>query len=148
MDNDSAPGGKKPQQALRVLVVDDSPDITEGWKLLLSMAGYQVATAADGIEALRMVDEHKPHAVLCDLKMPRLDGYGVARKLLERGKEKPVLFALTAHGSDDDRRRCFEAGFDGHFMKPVDAAMMIKLLKDVSAQWGAVASGDTTDETA
>jgi CheY-like chemotaxis protein len=126
-------GMKLPSQQLRVLVVDDCADSTASWKLLLSLSGYQVATASDGLEALVMADKHDPHIILSDLTMPRLDGYGVARTLRERGKST-VLFALTAYGSDDVRQRCQQAGFDGHFTKPVDVETILKLLEEVSVQ--------------
>jgi CheY-like chemotaxis protein len=147
MGTTSATDGKAlpPQQPLRVLVVDDCPDMTASWEMLLSMAGHQVATASDGLEALEMVDKHDPHVILCDLMMPRLDGFGVARKLRERGKST-VLYALTAYGTDDVRQRCLEAGFDGHFTKPVDVETILKLLEDVSIQ--RVAFADATDQTA
>jgi CheY-like chemotaxis protein len=134
MDSNPATDGKglPPQQSLLVLVVDDCADSTASWKLLLSLWGHQVVTASDGQEALEMVDTHDPHIILCDLTMPRLDGFGVARKLRERGKAAPLLFALTAYGSDEARQRCVEAGFDGYFTKPVDAGIILKLLEEVS----------------
>jgi CheY-like chemotaxis protein len=108
--------------------------------------GHQVATASDGQEALEVVDTHDPHLILCDLTMPRLDGFGVAKKLRERGKAAPLLFALTAYGSDEVRQRCLEAGFDGYFTKPVDAGIILKLLEEVSIR--RVASADATDQSA
>jgi CheY-like chemotaxis protein len=136
MDSNPATDGKglPPQQPLRVLVVDDCADSTASWKLLLSLWGHQVATASDGQEALEMVDTHDPHIILCDLTMPRLDGLGVARKLQERDKAAPLLFALTAYGSEDVLQRCLEAGFDGHFTKPVDVETILKMLEEVSVQ--------------
>jgi CheY-like chemotaxis protein len=133
MNTDSTSVGLPPQQAFRVLVVDDCADIAASWQMILEMAGYEVAAAHDGLEALVLIDRHDPHIILCDLMMPRLDGYGVAKKLQERSKPKPFLVAITAHGSDEDRRRCFRAGFDRHFTKPVDAATILELLGDVLA---------------
>jgi CheY-like chemotaxis protein len=118
---------------LRVLVVDDQADSVASWALLLRMRGHEVAVAGDGVEALAVAAAHRPHVVLCDIVMPRLDGYGVARKLREGGKDRPFLVALTARSSDEDRQRCREAGFDRHLVKPADPDEVVQLLKGLAS---------------
>jgi CheY-like chemotaxis protein len=134
MRTNSDVGGKGlPQQpALRVLVVDDCADIVESWRMLLSMAGYEVLTAADGAEALLLVDKYDPQVILSDIAMPRLDGFGLARRLQERGEPRPFLVAMTAYGFQADRQRYFEAGFNRCFTKPVDVTAILALLQEVS----------------
>jgi CheY-like chemotaxis protein len=132
MDTNSASVRMPAQQALRALVVDDCAAIATSWQMILQRAGHEVAVAHDGLEALVLVDRHDPHIVLSDIAMPRLDGYGVATKLQERSRPKPFLIAMTAHATDEDRRRCLDAGFDRHFAKPADPAAILKLLEEVS----------------
>jgi CheY-like chemotaxis protein len=123
-----------PRPALRVLVVDDQPDTVDAWAMLLRLHGHAVAVALDGLEALAIADAHGPHVVLCDITMPRLDGYGVASKLRQKGPARPFLVAVTAHCSDEDRRRCLEAGFDRHLTKPAEPAEVVQLLKDLASR--------------
>src|SRR5436190_9924793 len=98
-----------------VLVVDDDPYILEALSLLLELEGYPVATAADGIEALRAVDRVHPSVVLLDMQMPRLDGLGFAQQL-QRRPEKPKVLVMTA--ARDARRWAEEICADGYLPKP------------------------------
>jgi CheY-like chemotaxis protein len=118
---------------LRVLVVDDHEDVADTWAMLLRMHGFDVAVALDGVEALVVAEARRPHVILCDIRMPRLDGYGVAKELCEKGKDRPFLVAVTAHGSDEDRRRSHEAGFDRHFVKPADPDEIVLLLQRLAS---------------
>jgi len=116
-------------RAVRVLVVNDSPDNVASMALLLRLYGHEVDGALGGAAALRAAQAQQPDAVLLDLSMPGMDGYQVARKLRAMFRDKPVLLvALTAHGFEEDRRRCEEAGFDRHLVKPVDPAQLAALL--------------------
>jgi CheY-like chemotaxis protein len=95
------------------------------------MMGYDVRTAADGVEALEVAAAFRPEVVLLDLGLPRLSGYEVAQRL--RGLEGcagAFLVALTGWGQDQDRRRSREAGFDRHLVKPVDPDALDALLRE------------------
>lgn len=83
--------------------------------------GAKVEVAADGREALACAGWFRPDLVLCDLRMPVLDGYGFIERIRAdpRLSRTPVL-AVTALGADADFRRTFDAGFNGHLVKPVD----------------------------
>jgi len=106
---------------LRVLVVDDCPDTTESLRILLSLWGYQVRIACDGLSALEAAAAFRPHALVLDIAIPRPNGYEVARQVrLMPGLEEVLLIATTGYGSEQDRRNALEAGFDCHFTKPVD----------------------------
>ena len=123
---DGVPGGKgegqtRPRQAQRVLVVEDNRDAADSLRLLLGLYGYVVAVAYSGHDGVRAAQQCRPDVVLCDIGLPGLDGYGVARKL--RGNPATAqarLIAVTAYGRDEDRRRSHEAGFEQHLVKPVD----------------------------
>jgi PAS domain S-box-containing protein len=128
----SAPA-PEPTQAgrLRVLVVDDNPDSTESLAALLKTLGHEVETAADGIEACEVGERFRPDVILLDLRMPRLDGYGAARRI--RGAPwgaGVVLVAQTGWGRESDRRRAEEAGFDFHLTKPVNFDALRRILDD------------------
>jgi two-component system, sensor histidine kinase len=105
----------------RVLVVDDNPDATETLQSLLESLGATVAAADSGREALGLFTTFAPDAVLLDIGMPGMDGYEVARRIraLPSG-HSTQLIALTGWGQQDDIRRCMDAGFDHHMVKPLD----------------------------
>jgi two-component system CheB/CheR fusion protein len=105
----------------RVLVVDDNVDAAQSLGMLLKLSGQDVVIAHDGMAALERAIEHRPQLVLLDIGMPGMDGYEVCRRLRdERVTEKVVVVALTGWGQEEDRVRSLQAGFDYHFVKPVD----------------------------
>ena len=113
----------------RVLVVDDNQDATETLQTLLETLGARVAAAGNGREALVQFERFEPDAVLLDIGMPGMDGYEVARRIraLPRGATTPLI-ALTGWGQQDDIRRCFEAGFDHHLVKPLDVDRLLEIV--------------------
>jgi CheY-like chemotaxis protein len=126
-------GVAAPAPARRVLVVDDNEAAAELLGRAVRMLGNDVRTAADGEEALEVALEFRPHVVLMDLRMPRLDGFDAARRLRrEPWAEKLVLVALSGYGQAADRRRTTEAGFDLHLVKPVAPAELARLLAGAS----------------
>ena len=105
----------------RVLIVDDSPDIAESTATLLGLYGYTVNTATDGEHALAVARVFLPHAILLDLGMPGLDGFAVARAIrASKDLCNVMLVAVSGYGTDEDRTHTKAAGFDHHFMKPLD----------------------------
>jgi PAS domain S-box-containing protein len=118
-----------PMPGRRVLVVDDSRDIADGLRLLLSTPKADVRVAYDGAEALRICEEWAPTHVLMDLGMSVMDGYEAARRL--RANHPDLAFRLVAvSGGDQDehRQRAREAGFDQHLTKPVRVADLKAIL--------------------
>jgi CheY-like chemotaxis protein len=105
-----------------VLVVDDNSDaalmLAEG----LIAAGYTVAVAHDGAEALRVAAEFQPDAALLDIGLPAMDGYELAQELRKLDGEGAslVIVAVTGYGAEANRQRSLEAGFDAHLVKPVE----------------------------
>jgi two-component system OmpR family response regulator len=99
----------------RLLVVDDDPMMLELLVTRLELAGYAVATARDGLEALRRLHEYRPHGVILDINMPRLDGFGVLEQM-NTGRW-PVL-VLTARNQTPDVQRAISLGARDFLSKP------------------------------
>jgi CheY-like chemotaxis protein len=118
-------------KAKRVLLVDDNVDAAESLAQLLSLSGHDARTAGDGDQALRVAQEFHPDVVFCDLGLPGMNGYEVAKelRLLPFGREI-VLAALTGYGQPSDREKSAEAGFDAHLVKPVDPSVIESFLDD------------------
>jgi len=103
-----------------VLVADDNAAGRELVRTVLETCGYEIAEAADGLEALRAARELRPDLIILDLNMPRMDGFGVIREL-RRDPEFaaiPVL-ALTANTMQGDRQHALAAGFTDYMSKPI-----------------------------
>jgi CheY-like chemotaxis protein len=114
----------------RIVIVEDNLATAESMRLLLDLAGYEVRVAYNGPDGVRTAEEWAPDVVLCDIGLPGLDGYGVAVALREHpgAASKARLIAITAYGSEEARRRSREAGFELHFVKPVDPNVLLELL--------------------
>jgi CheY-like chemotaxis protein len=111
---------------LSILVVDDSEDTREALQQLLQAMGAQVSLAHDGREALDMIRDASPDLVLCDLRMPRMDGFEFMRELRRRPlPAHPPVIAISGLASEADRQRAREAGFEAHIKKPFDAAAVV-----------------------
>ncbi|WP_437729825.1 ATP-binding protein [Sorangium sp. So ce1335] len=127
------PAGRDAAAALRILVVDDNVDGAESLALLLRMSGHRTRAVHTGPEALTAARELGADVVFLDIGLPGMSGYEVARRLrAEPGVAGFVLVALTGWGTEDDRRRAREAGFDHHLTKPVDAAEVRRLVASVA----------------
>jgi PAS domain S-box-containing protein len=116
--------------ARRILLVDDNLDLADLLSDELSRAGHDVTVAHDGPAALEAAGRVAPDIVLLDIGLPGIDGYEVARRLRHRFGAAPVLVALTGYGQEEDRRLSREAGFDHHLTKPVEPAVLEKLLAE------------------
>jgi len=106
--------------AARILVIEDNADNLELMTYLLKAFGHTVFEARDGAEGLNAVKRELPDLVLCDLQMPKVDGYEVAKAV----RRDPVLaklplVAVTAYAMRGDRDRVLAAGFDGYISKPI-----------------------------
>jgi CheY-like chemotaxis protein len=104
----------------RILVIEDNPTNLELMTYLLRAFGHEPLTAGDGEAGVDAALRERPDLVLCDLEMPRLDGYGVVRRL----KADPALrhipvVAVTASAMVGDRDRVIATGFDGYISKPI-----------------------------
>jgi signal transduction histidine kinase len=118
-----------PHARRRILIADDNHDAAGSLALRLELAGHDVRTAQDGLEALAVARSFQPDVVLLDLGMPAMDGYETARHLRRLSWGKQVrLIALTGWGQQQDRVRTAEAGFDVHLVKPVSEAALFQAI--------------------
>ena len=130
-----------------ILVVEDNPDMTAALKLALEMEGYQVLTAVDGLEAMRVLERVTPDLIVADIMMPRMDGYELyeATHQDERWLSIPFIF-LTAKIDKEDIRLGKEMGADDYLVKPVEKEDLIAAirgkLKRVTELKAAAAQGD------
>jgi CheY-like chemotaxis protein len=117
-------------QVGRVLVVDDNPDVAESLTWMLEGLAREVKMTHSGAEAIEVATAFRPDVILCDLGMPGMDGYEVARRLRqESGLAHVLLAALSGYGEEEARRRSKEAGFDRHLVKPIDRTTLEELLR-------------------
>jgi CheY-like chemotaxis protein len=113
----------------RVLIADPCADTVESTAWLLRAWGYDVRRAASGSEALEVAHSYRPDAVIMELGLPGLNGCKVARRLRQHGPNPQVfLVAVTGYGDAKNRRRCLEAGFNCHLVKPVEPDVLQSLL--------------------
>jgi two-component system CheB/CheR fusion protein len=107
-------------------------DAADSLSYLLRSFGHDVQVALNGPDALDATAAFLPDVVFLDIGMPGMDGYEVARRLRRHpGLENTLLVALSGYGSDKDRRHSFEAGFDVHLVKPVDADTLTSILDTI-----------------
>jgi CheY-like chemotaxis protein len=116
--------------ARHVLVVDDNVDMAETIAAMLEIEGHTVHVANSGADALDLLDGTAPDVVVCDIGLPGMDGYELARRMRERAG--PLrLVALSGYGHDAAQRRATEAGFDVYLVKPVDLDTILGVIADV-----------------
>jgi signal transduction histidine kinase/ActR/RegA family two-component response regulator len=123
------------QPTWRILVIDDHHDSAEGLSELLTLYGHHVDIAHDGPEGLRSAQDIRPEVIICDIGLPEMDGYEVAKRLRADSRTASTrLFALTGYGDEHAAKRAEEAGFDFHLTKPVDVALLRQLLASVAQE--------------
>lgn len=121
-------------RSLRILVVDDNEDAAESLSMLLRIGGHSVRTAFGGDDGLVECQRFRPELLLCDIRMPDVSGYEVARRVraLAQGVPRPFLVALTGFGAEADHAASLRAGFDRHLVKPVDPDALSTLVHEVA----------------
>jgi two-component system OmpR family response regulator len=114
----------------RLLVVDDEPNIVDLLAASLRFAGFEVATARNGSEALRIAPEFRPDLLVLDVMMPGVDGFTVVRRLRQDGMTAPVLF-LTAKDSTEDKITGLTLGGDDYVTKPFSLEEVVARIRAV-----------------
>jgi PAS domain S-box-containing protein len=118
----------------RVLIVDDVKDSADSLAMVLKLMGQDARTAYDGEEAVVAAEKFKPDVVLLDLGMPGMNGYDACRTIrLQPWSKGMLLIAVTGWGQDGDRQRTREAGFDLHFVKPVNPVELLAQVAHLKA---------------
>jgi len=109
------------QDAVKVLLVEDTEDNRQMMRRLLEMSGYQVVEAINGEEAVRLASEVRPRIILMDLSLPLIDGLTATRRIRSLpGLTNVPIIAVSAHDTADFHREALEAGCDAYITKPID----------------------------
>ncbi len=120
-----------------ILIVDDEPNIVISLEYVMKNAGFDVAVAYDGEEALEKVKENVPDLVILDVMMPKLDGFEVCKKIRENPAWKSVrIVMLTAKGRDSEREKGLSFGADDYLTKPFSTRDILQRVKEILAQTG------------
>lgn len=132
VDESEASGAQAAHGASRrILVVDDNRDGADSLAMLLRLLKNEVQIAHDGVEAVEMAATFRPHIILMDLGMPRLNGYDATRRIRGYAWGRDIIIiALTGWGQEGDRARSHEAGCNSHLVKPVNLPDLQKLLDE------------------
>lgn len=121
------------EEAIRILVVDDEPDIRRICRILLETGGYTVLEAATGAEAVEQVRQHPElDLILMDIMMPVMDGYEAARRIRKLADpvhaNKPII-AMTANAFEEDVKAALAAGMNEHLSKPIRIELLYEIMK-------------------
>ena len=130
---------------IKILCVDDEPDILEILKYNLSNAGYEIYLANDGLSAIKKAKEIIPNLIIMDIMMPKMDGIQACENL--RANEKfndTIIMFLTARGEDFSHVAAYEAGADDYVTKPVKPKILISKVKGLLRRFKKVTYNDIT----
>jgi two-component system alkaline phosphatase synthesis response regulator PhoP len=118
------------KQDIRILLVDDEPDILEILKYNLTSEGYQVSTAKNGLEGVEKAKKKRPHLIILDVMMPEMDGIEACEKIRNTdGLKDTIITFLTARGEDYSQVAGFDAGADDYITKPVKPKVLMSKVK-------------------
>jgi CheY-like chemotaxis protein len=116
----------------RILVIEDNFDSAESLKDALELVGFAVEVAHEGRAAIALAQQFSPEIVICDLGLPGMDGFAVARAFrADPALRRAHLVALSGYAQADDRRESALAGFDRHLAKPVDLERLERLIAGI-----------------
>jgi CheY-like chemotaxis protein len=126
VDDEAGTPAPIPAGSHRILLIEDNADARDMARLGLELLGQTVSTASSGETGIELALADPPDAVIVDIGLPGLDGYGVGRRLREALGDRVRLVALTGYSQPEDRRRVREAGFDVHLVKPIVPADILR----------------------
>jgi PAS domain S-box-containing protein len=129
----TAPGAvaSAPTRTMEILVIDDNLDGAQSIAELLETVGHRVEVATNGLSGIAKARELKPQVILCDIGLPDVNGYEVARAVrADEALRSTRLVALTGYARSEDQRRATEAGFDAHLAKPASLSDLLSLLSN------------------
>jgi CheY-like chemotaxis protein/anti-sigma regulatory factor (Ser/Thr protein kinase) len=128
VEPDAGPDAK----ALRILVVDDNEDAASLLAMLLEASGHEVMVENSARGALDRARQESPDICILDIGLPEMDGIALAGKLrAQLETANALLIAVTGYGQDEDRKATKAAGFDHHFVKPVDIKLLTTIIAEV-----------------
>jgi CheY-like chemotaxis protein len=112
-----------------ILIVDDNPQNLKLARVILSAEGYDVRTAVDAEDALRILEGFMPRVILMDLQLPRMDGLELTRRLkADPARRGIAIVAVTAYAMKGDEQRALAAGCDDYMSKPIDAEALARVV--------------------
>ena len=115
---------------IKILLVDDEPDILEIVGYNLSSEGYQIITGENGLEAIEKAKKHKPHLIILDVMMPEMDGIEACERIRQDNKlNNSIITFLTARGEDYSQVAGFDAGADDYITKPIKPKVLVSKVK-------------------
>ncbi|MDX1313995.1 MAG: response regulator transcription factor [Eudoraea sp.] len=118
------------KEDIKILLVDDEPDILEILKYNLSSQGYQVYTAKNGVEGVEKAKKKHPHLIILDVMMPEMDGIEACEIIRKtKGLENTIITFLTARGEDYSQVAGFDAGADDYITKPIKPKVLLSKIK-------------------
>ncbi|MGI6298209.1 MAG: response regulator [Saccharofermentanales bacterium] len=113
----------------KVLMIEDNHDIRNLMEDLVTILGFDARVAPDGIIGLDMARRYKPNVIICDIGLPDMNGYEVARLIRgDSSLKNTYLIAMSGYGCADDIEKSLAAGFDQHLVKPVELSTLDRLL--------------------
>jgi CheY-like chemotaxis protein len=136
-ERETAPQVVTGKQRHHILLVDDNVDARDTLAFAFGALGHQITTAADAFEALDRTDVSRPDVAVLDIGLPGIDGYELADRLRQRDGAGLALIAVTGYGQPEDKARAITAGFDAHFVKPVDFNQLVATIEALAAPAGA-----------
>ena len=114
----------------KILLVDDEPDIVEIIRFNLEQNGYQISTASDGLEAIKVAEKEIPHLIIMDVMMPNLDGIETCERLRQDDRfSDTIIMFLTARGEDYSYVAAFDSGADDYVTKPIKPKVLVSKVK-------------------
>ena len=131
---------------IKILCVDDEPDILEILKYNLSNEGYNVSTAKDGVSAIKKANDSKPNLIIMDVMMPNMDGIEACEKLRNDIKfNDTIIMFLTARGEDYSHVAAYDAGADDYVTKPVKPKVLVSKVKGLLRRLKKVIANDINE---
>lgn len=115
---------------IKILLVDDEPDILEIIRYNLSAEGYQVITADNGLKAVKKAKKELPHLIIMDVMMPKMDGIEACKRIRELPElADTIITFLTARGEDFSQMAGYDVGADDYITKPIRPKMLLSKIK-------------------
>lgn len=132
------------KENIKILLVDDEPDIVEIIRFNLERVGYQISTAYNGVDAIKVAEKEIPHLIILDIMMPGIDGIETCERLRQDSKfNDTVIMFLSARGEDYSYVAAFEAGADDYTTKPIKPKVLVSKVKGLLRRFKDVESTDT-----
>ena len=123
--------------ASRILIAEDEANIVTSLEFLLTAAGYEVAVALDGTEALRLMQSVQPDLVVLDIMLPAVSGFEVCRRIRGEDAYKDTkILMLTARGRDAEVERGLAAGANAYLTKPFATRELVRVVEELLAAGG------------